>query len=220
MSIFLLGLAIAIHGASVIDGLGAVFADIRVRLLYNVLALVLLVSAVYLPAGWLLGQVATPLRFALAAPPFAAGDVVLVSYMAYVRSKPEPGDIVFYSPTTRQLRYRYAEGRVYNIQGDHIDRVIARGGQTVTSDHGQLLVDGEPSQWLPLNPVTVPDKLKVTVPQDCYFIYPTVDPYTQQYTLERVADGVRRASCAYIGPRVLAAPTPLATGIPPLIRTP
>ena len=66
--------------------------------------MLLLVTVVYYPAGHLLARVATPQRFNLAAPPFQAGDVVLVNPSAYRWSDPQPGDVVYY----RLLASRHA----------------------------------------------------------------------------------------------------------------
>ncbi len=101
---FLLGLAISLHAASVLDIVAATVSEFRQRLIYSGVTLVLLIVAVYYPAGWLLSQVATPQRFATAAPPFEAGDVVLVSPYAYRRSDPQLGDVVSYSLSLRYIQ--------------------------------------------------------------------------------------------------------------------
>ena len=79
----LLGLAISLHAASILDIVAASVVDFRQRLIYSGVAMLLLAAVVYYPAGRLLALVATPQRFNMAAPPFEAGDVVLVNPSAY-----------------------------------------------------------------------------------------------------------------------------------------
>ena len=47
----------------------------------------------------------------------------------------------------------------------------------MTCSQGKLLVDGQPSPWLPLNPQQLPDGLDITVPENCYLIFPSTDPH-------------------------------------------
>jgi signal peptidase I len=171
----LLGLAMALHAASIMDIVAARIREVRQRLLYAAVTVGLLTTVVYYPAGWLLAQVATPQRFGTTMPPFVAGDVVLVNHMAYNRSQPEPGDVVLYQVPPQDIAN--VGHAIYRVAGDRIDRVIARAGQKVTFDQGKLLVDGEPSPWLPLNPQHVPDGLAIAVPENCYLILPSVDPF-------------------------------------------
>ena len=64
---------------------------------------------------------------------------------------------------------------IFRLQGDRIDRILARGGDKVTCVQGELLVNGEPSPWLPLAPFQLPDALEITVPENCYLIFPSAD---------------------------------------------
>jgi hypothetical protein len=175
---FLVGLAISLHAASVLDIVAATVSDFGQRLGYTAVTLVLLTALVYYPAGWLLAQVASPQRFATAAPPFEEGDVVLVSLSAYRWSEPHLGDIVFYDLSQRDIQVPGGGHTIYRAWGGRVDRVIAHAGQRVTCSQGKFLVDGGPSPWLPLNPQQVPDGLDVTVSQNCYAIFPTVDTLT------------------------------------------
>ena len=100
----LLGLAISLHAASILDIVATSVVDFRQRLIYSGVAMFVLAAVVYYPAGRLLARVATPQQFNLAAPPFEAGDVVLVNPSAYRWSDPQPGDVVHY----RLLRTRRA----------------------------------------------------------------------------------------------------------------
>ena len=173
----LLGLALSLHAASILDIVAATVLDFRQRLIYSCVAMLLLTTFAYYPVGQLLALVATPQRFNVAAPPFEAGDVVLVNPSAYRRSDPRPGDVVHYRLPAQDVR---ATGpgwypRMYRLQGDRVDRILARAGDKVTCDRGKLLVNGQPSPWLPLNPQRLPAKLNITVPENGYLIFPSTD---------------------------------------------
>ncbi|MCD4726286.1 MAG: S24/S26 family peptidase, partial [Pirellulales bacterium] len=152
-------------------------SDFRRRLFYTGATAFLLIAIIYYPAGRLLALVAIPQRFALAAPPFQAGDVVLINHSAYLRSDPRPGDVVHYRLPSRNVQVRGQGGypNIYRLQGDRVDRILAQAGQKVTSNQGKLSVDGQPSPWLPINPRQLPDGLEITVPGNCYLIFPSTD---------------------------------------------
>jgi signal peptidase I len=174
LGLILLGLTVSIHVASILDIVAAGVVTFKRRLAYSGVALFLLVLVLYYPASQLVGRVASPVLFNLAAPPFEPGDVVLVNPSAYRWSDPQPGDVVQYGRPEQdiQMRGRHA---VYRLQGDRIDRILARAGDSVTCVDGELRVNGEPSPWLPLNPVRLPDNLKIIVPENRYFILSSAD---------------------------------------------
>ena len=173
----LLGLALALHAASIMDIVATSVPDLRQRLIYSGVAVLLLAVVVYYPAGWLLGRVAAPQIFNLASPPFEAGDVVLVNPSAYRSRDPQPGDVVQYgrAPQDIPMAGFGGHGAIYRLQGDRIDRILARGGDRATCSQGEFLVNGQPSPWLPLNPFPLPDTLDITVPENCYLIFPSAD---------------------------------------------
>jgi signal peptidase I len=175
----LLGLAISLHAASIVDVMAATVVDPRRRLVYAAATICLLSTAVYYPAGLLVAQVVSPQRFNVAAPPFEAGDVLLVNPSAYRHSDPQPGDVVQYHLYRAQdVRTQGPGGypAIYRLQGDRVDRILARAGQRVTCRGGKLLIDGQPSAWLPLGQQFLPDKLDLTVPENCYLIFPSTVP--------------------------------------------
>src|SRR5271157_490823 len=73
LGLLLLGLAISLHTASIMDIVATGCLDFVRRLIYGGAAMLVLAAVVYYPAGWLLSQVAVPQRFNLAVPPFEAG---------------------------------------------------------------------------------------------------------------------------------------------------
>ena len=173
----LLGLAISVHATSILDIMAASIVELRPRLIYSGVAIVMLTIIVYYPAAQLLAIVVAPQQFNVAAPPFEAGDVVLVNPSAYRWSDPQPGDVVLYSRSPQEIRLpSFGErGAIVRLQGDRIDRILAQGGDKATCDKGGLLVNGRPSPWLPLNARQLPDGLEITVPLNCYLILPSGD---------------------------------------------
>ncbi len=171
----LLGLALSLHAASVMDIVAAGVTDFGRRLIYSAVATAVLVALIYYPAGRLLALVATPQRFNAAAFPFMAGDVVLVNASAYRQSDPQPGDVVHYRLPAYELSLPGPGPRhtVYRLQGDRVDRILAKAGQKVTLSKGKLLVDGQPSPWLPLGSESLPVGLDITIPENCYLIFPS-----------------------------------------------
>jgi hypothetical protein len=182
----LLGLALSVHAASVLDIMVATDLDYRTRLVYAFVSMIVLGAVVYYPLGWLLARVAVPHRFAAAAPPFEEGDVVLVNPSAYLWSDPQPGDVVLYEVATQTVEQpgRAGAAATYYLEGDRIDRVIAQAGQKVTCTGEQLSVDGEASRWLPLNPAGLPEQLEMVVPEHCYLVLPTTDSLSWKYPPE------------------------------------
>ena len=61
--------------------------------------------------------------------------------------------------------------------GPRIDRILAGPGDTVRWSHWQLIVNGHPSPFGPLNPAAVPRPFTVTVPKNTYLILPSATPY-------------------------------------------
>ena len=144
----------------------------RRRLIYSFAALILLSIFIYYPARLLLERVASPQYFSVASLPFEAGDVVLVNPSAYLWSDPQPGDFVHYRIPEGQATERGpGHGqRIYRLRGDRINRIIAKGGQKVTCTQGTLLIDGEPSPWMPLGTNRLPATLDLTIPENKYLI--------------------------------------------------
>ncbi len=173
----LLGLAVSLHAATVMDLIFHATQDRSLRFLYCLGAVAVVAGVLYLPAGWLVTRVASPQRIMMTAEPFRAGDVILYSRWAYRNSPPRLGDVVFYEIPAHQVQGR-AGGypALYNIQGPRIDRIVAGPGQGVECKSGEIWIDGRRSPWLPLNPQRMPSGLKLTVPDRHYLIFPTTNP--------------------------------------------
>ncbi len=168
----LLGLAVAVHLSSALDLV--LTGDPRSRAARAILCCALVLTVVYVPAGWLGWQVAAPRRMQQNVGPFASGDVVLVNSAVYAFRDPAPGDVVLYAtnPTTVSGWY-HGRNANYLVAGERIDRILAGPGQTLEIDAGQLLVNGQPAAHSALNPAHLPATLKVEVPESSYLILPT-----------------------------------------------
>lgn len=141
-----LGLLFAWHVISAVDAIARNFvvpAD-RIRLTFIVgLGLFCLL---YLPTGWLIRQIATPMSIAMQTTQFGLGDVVWVQ-----SSTPSPGDLVLYDLPQINIQAREIENLYpvnYQVGGPRINRLAAVGGQTVNIDErGRIFVDGQEMPW-------------------------------------------------------------------------
>ncbi len=171
----MLGAAVAIHVASVIDIVWEVCDHRQARLILTGLIILVLGGAIYAPVAWSATRWFSVRRLGESGGPFRAGDAIVYRPLAYRHRPPSPGDLVFFAPDSGGFR---GSGDVYYRfgGGDNLDRILAGPGQSVHWDHSQLWVDGTASSLHPLDPTTVPVDLQLTVPEGYYFILPSVRP--------------------------------------------
>jgi hypothetical protein len=175
----LLGLAFSVHASSTLSILFRYGAEAVGRALTGVVVLACLALGVYVPVGWLVGQVARPVTIQEAGPPLAPDDVLLVNRSAYLFSAPRPGDVVLYQSGGFQIAG--GERGPYPVQvagGERIDRILAGPGAEVRWEGGRLFVDGAESPLRPLNPSAAPGVFSAHVPPGSYLIIPTTLPRT------------------------------------------
>jgi hypothetical protein len=143
----LLGTAFALHVAASSDALVGRFATFADRLAFTGLCGLAIVLALYLPAGWLISRVATPIRINHNLLPYQEGDVLWYNRSAALST----GDLVLYEIPPTSVRGRTEAGHAANFtfRDQWINRVLAVPGQQISWDKGQLLVDGIPSLWQP-----------------------------------------------------------------------
>jgi signal peptidase I len=181
----LLGLALSVHISSVLDAVFTGCRDWAGRALYTTLCCLAVGTVVYYPIVWAATRVAIPMRIALDAPPFQAGDVIVYNPSAYRRATPQVGDVVIYDVPALRISGRTAYGNaIYDIRGLHIDRVVATAGQKVDIRGPKVLVDGKPAASLPLNIERLPGQLSVTVPAGRCLIVPSGNPVIPQGTAQ------------------------------------
>jgi hypothetical protein len=176
-SIFL-GLAFSAHASAALDIMLQGRGEFPSRFATLFLVMAALGFGLYLPAGWLLTRIASPRAIEASVGPFAEGDVVLVNQWAYLRSAPQPGNVVLYHFPGLQvsaIAQRHAAMRI--PAGEVIDRILAGPGDDVRLEGGRFIVNGVSSPWLPLNPAVLPDRLTTKVPANCYLVLPSTLPY-------------------------------------------
>lgn len=170
----LLGLAFGIHASATLDLIWQGRYGFLHRMAMSLTSSAVLVVGLYLPVGLVLHCLAAPRVLEFVGQPFEAGDVLLVNRWAYVRTPPQPGDVVCFwrhdSPvfqTERGVNMRVPAG-------EDIDRILAGPGMKVVWENGTLQLDGLATPWQPLNTAVAPQRWQVTVPKDTYLIYPSI----------------------------------------------
>ena len=171
------GLAFSVHSSAALNIVTQTFADAgtRDRIARSIVVSVVLWVLLYWPAVWLLGEFAQPHTVQTGVAPFRHGDVILVNR----RITPKRGDVVLYelnySPTVPAANLH----RHINVYGgDNIDRILAVPGDLVQCESGNLLINGSPSTWQPLNPRPIPRTLHWKVPAGHYLVLPSGVPGT------------------------------------------
>lgn len=183
-----LGLTVSMHLSSMIDAIWLGNPEWRTRLNYLVVTAGLTIVLVYLPIVWVVGQFASPLQIQMNAAPLMPGDVVIYNPSAYSWSVPSVGDVVVYDipPLTAAGQYAGYNAN-YVVQGQRIDRILAGPGQTVKISRAEILVDGKPVDWRPLNPDRMPSGVDLKVPDGSYLILPSTDPVLPVEVMARAA---------------------------------
>lgn len=169
----LLGAALSLHAASIIDIVIANTRDREYRLVYSLFSLILVGMLTYLPAVELVTRYATPQQFLLNSPPFQRGDVVLYNTRAYVQTLPQIGDMVIFRLPNMRVpvgRQGHANVLVQFVGQTLIGRVVAGPGQQITFQNGNLFVDGRLSPWSQAFSEQYTEAYLNIVPTDRYFI--------------------------------------------------
>lgn len=180
---FLLGCALSVHGISVYNVARQSSPDLRVGVSRALLGLGMLAACLYLPGYSLATHFVDAVVIQQDWPPLLAGDVLLLRRFTRGRSVPRLGDVVQYQIVNDRVAGQTPRGiaAIYQLQGARIDRVLAGPGQMIRWENRQLIVDGQPSPWLPLNPGGVLQPLQFTVPPDSWLILPSTEFYNTQY---------------------------------------
>jgi hypothetical protein len=185
MSSVLLGLAFACHGISVYDVARRSSPVLQDRVFRVLLGCGMLATLLYLPAYSLVTQFVDAIVIQQNRTPLMAGDVLLLRRSAFGGANPRIGSVVQYQIPRGSLTGRTPDGYAarYVFEGARIDRVLAGSGQAIEWDGRRLIVDGQPSSWLPLNPQGAPQPLNFTVPDDCWLILPSTEFLNSQFAV-------------------------------------
>ncbi len=168
-----LGLAIAVHLASVIDVCCSGTYSLRERLHTSAFFSIILILALYVPFFSGTSYFASPISIYLDCPPFFSGDTVVYSRASYLIDSPKVGDVVLYRVDLGR-NIDLGNHRILLVNGEGFDRILATEGQTLELTGQKLLIDGTPSPWQPLGSLESAPDLKITVPTGYYCILPTV----------------------------------------------
>ncbi len=174
---FFFGLAIAIHASSIVDVVWWGIRNLRKRIFTAIFCTIAVGAFCYYPIITGISQILVSQNMIVNSGPFQSGDVFIYSPASYWWREPAVGDVVVYRTEEVQFQARRINTfpGLYHLGGvDYLDRIIARGGQTVQWANQQLHVDGQPSQWQPLNPNSIKNNLNISVPEGYYCIMPSV----------------------------------------------
>jgi type IV secretory pathway protease TraF len=141
----IIGLAFGIHVAAAVDAMVGRFSDFAGRAAFSLFCGLGLLCFMYLPIGYLVSRVATPIQITQTVGQFAGGDVLWYNRSAGI----VPGDVVYYRVPPTDVRGWMENGHAANFvfRDAWINRVVAIEGQQVSRKDGKLQVDGEPIPW-------------------------------------------------------------------------
>lgn len=170
-----LGLAFSVHASSLMHIVQQQQSgNMLGRIARGYIVVIFLGFCVYFPLGWMLSNLAGPRVIEVNAPPLLTGDVYLCNHWAYWQNPPKAGDVVLFNG---QVGTAYDPGnrnQPINIQaGDRIDRILAGPDDQVQCKKGKLIVNGQPAEWLPLNPAALSYDWTIKVPPQSYCILPS-----------------------------------------------
>ena len=174
-----IGIAFAIHAASLIDVLTSSEDGLLRRVCVVPIVVAISLAAFYWGLGTVASQIASPRQLVRGVPPFSEGDVVLINRRTFAFSPPQPGDVVLFHVPSRPEGFRVQgigrQPTFMRIAGERIDRVIAGPGSTVRWDGERVWVNDQPSEIRPLNQQHLPPSLTIRVPDEHYAILLTTD---------------------------------------------
>jgi hypothetical protein len=185
------GLVLAVHGGAIVD-LAWQSRDLKdqrtaiASVLVTTLAAGVMVAALYIPLQWAVSSVIDARQWLRDAPPLATDDVVLFRPQASLGSLPQPGEVVVY------IREGYSIPQGYHrvlqrLTGDvGMDRIIAGSASVVRWRSGELTVNGETTEWRPINMTHMPGDFELHVPLGSVCIFPSTDaPLSRSGSLEQ-----------------------------------
>jgi len=163
------GMAIAVHATSVASLFRSSDADPRERIASSMLCMFLIGVGVYLPGTHLVYNWANPIILAMDTPPLREGETFLTAEVT-AQTPLNRGDMVVFIPNRLDIPQ---PGRIYRIDGPHIDRIIALEGDQIQVKAGEILVNGEPSQHQPLNKAFRLPDMQISIQPNQVLIFPS-----------------------------------------------
>ncbi|MCG6158201.1 S26 family signal peptidase [Rubinisphaera margarita] len=163
------GMAIAVHATSIASLFRSREADPRERVVSSLLCIFLIGIGVYLPLTHVVYYWTNPIVLAMDIPPFREGETFLTTEVT-ADTPLNRGDTVVFIPNRLDISQ---PGRIYRIDGPHVDRVIALPGDKVKVDAGELLINGEPSRYQPLNKAFRLPDMETTISPNQVLVFPS-----------------------------------------------
>lgn len=170
-----LGMAFSVHSSAALNivAQNSPKASVRERIGCSILVSLVLGIVIYWPCSLLLGEFVQPHFVQTGMATFQPGDVILVNRWP----SPKRGDVVLYSIAYSTTYFPDGHRRLTNTyNGENIDRILAISGDEVQCECGQLIVNGKPSPWLPLNSRPLSGQFTWTVPPFHCLILPSGAP--------------------------------------------
>jgi hypothetical protein len=167
----LLGLALAVHVASIIDLLVTPEHTFAERTMFLPAVALAMLAAWYGPLVYWASTEIVVRRLVVPLGMFETGDVVLFRRGISVDDEPRPGTIVMY-----ELGRVTGMGRIDYELSERFDRILAGPGSTISWREGRLCVDGQPSRWQPVADCNIPRDMVIKVPANYYGVLPGTLP--------------------------------------------
>jgi hypothetical protein len=167
---FLLGITFSIHVASTADALVVHYASWRDRVGFTLLASLAIFFVVYFPTAWVITRFATPFQVSGPMRPFTVGDVLWCNRW----NQAEVDDWVLYEVPSFSVNGRTERGQAaqFRIEGQRINCIVAKSGDSVDWDGNQLSVNGKPSRWQLNKSGPLPRTMSWVIPKDLWLIIP------------------------------------------------
>ncbi len=202
------GIAFSCHIATIIDVIYSLETSSSARITGTLTGISLLtVGALVLHSmttRWLLN--ARVMTFAQS--PLEQGDTLLLQPY-WSTANPRRGDVVLWTMPTFHINEPQFH-RIIQFGGEQIDRVLAVAGDVVEFQPNQLLINDQPAEHLPLNPLAIQrfNATKFTVPTDCSVVIPSTNPTLPQ-NLSAQSTNLAIVSNEFIRSRVMFRNFPL-----------
>lgn len=170
------GIAFACHIATIIDVIYSLESATSARLTGTLTGISLLTVGALILNGVTTRWVIDARVMTLAQPPLEQGDS-LILHPYWTTANPQRGDVVLWTMPTFRINEPQFH-RVIEFGGEQIDRVLAVSGDVIEFQPDRLFINGQPAEFLPLNPVAIQrfNTTKFTVPAGCSVVIPSTNP--------------------------------------------
>ncbi len=163
------GSAVAVHAVSCASLFRSEQSGVVERFLTSAAAILFVCVLIYFPLTSLFYRITHPLVLNQDSPPFLRGDTFFTSTVN-AGTAFERGQVVVFRPTRFDITQ---PGRIYRIDGPHVDRILAVGGDRVSVKSGDAFINGEKSAFRPLNDAFRLPDFETVIPEGYVLIFPS-----------------------------------------------